>query len=130
MSWTVPIPRPLRLAVMWLPMVCAVLAPAWFAATASGSSDACGCDASHADHHAEVVAEDAADGDECPDECPSECPGDCANCSCCAAVTPALPPLSLPAAAVTFVELADVAPADSPSSGVGTYVFRPPRALT
>ncbi len=133
MSWTLDNPPALRAAVMWLSVACAVLVPASFAAPASGSSDACPCEAAHADHLAEDAAhvdpaEDAAEGNR--DECPDECPSDCANCSCCASVATALPPLSLPVAETSFVELADVLPGDSPASGVATNVFRPPRALT
>lgn len=136
----------LRVAAVWLLVVCVFFGPAGlggssFAAASKTCGVSCPCDeAGHGDHadereeHAEAAPcdDDAAadsdhdDGDPCGDECPDDCP----NCGCCLGVAMAVLPRPVTSSAAGCTSARVPGPVDAPASGACTGVFRPPRSLT
>jgi hypothetical protein len=136
----------LRMAALWLLVVCVFLGPAGlggsiaFASPSRTCAVSCPCDEEVRDPHA-GDHEEHADAEPCDDDgdadsehqgsdpCQDDCPDDCPNCGCCLGVAMAVLPLSVASSAVTSAPARTLAPIDAPASGSSTGVFRPPRSL-
>lgn len=82
-------------------------------------------------HDATTKIERPCEDDDVPsagdDPCEDDCPDDCPECNCGVAVAVAVLPLPLPARGRPPTSAQTFSPPDSPLSGAGFGIFKPPR---
>lgn len=126
----------LRGVAVWLLALCVFLGPTGggSAALATTGEVSCPCDDAKSDHigdHDDPCDEGAGgEAHEAGDPCEDECPDGCPDCGCCPGIAMAVLPQPLRSGTASRMPARMLAPIQTPASGTGSCVFRPPRSRT